>query len=346
MNARRWAGPPTPPHGDPQAPRAPQAEWTGYAPPQAGPNYGGWPQHPPPGQRGQWPGYPPPKNKRRGLKIGGLVAGIAALLVIAGVSNGSAAPQAAPAPGLAPATAPPAPAGRPSLAPPTAPAPVPSHAPVLVGPTSSVGSKPTTATVARVVDGDTFTTTDGQTVRLLGIDSCEAGTSAGRHATSSAGAVLSGSTVTLTSEPGVDRDRYNRALRYVATSSGDFGRYMVVFDHTAVFGGQNDAAPSYTAGLRALDTDGRICGDVPPPQPVVPPTVTDNDNDHKRVPDVAVPDSSRSGSSSGSSSGGSGYENCSAARAAGAAPLHRGEPEYSPKLDRDGDGVACEPKPS
>ncbi|EGD54728.1 GmrSD restriction endonuclease domain-containing protein [Gordonia neofelifaecis] len=36
------------------------------------------------------------------------------------------------------------------------------------------------------------------------------------------------------------------------------------------------------------------------------------------------------------------YKNCSAVRAAGAAPLLRGQPGYSSKLDRDGDGVACE----
>lgn len=36
------------------------------------------------------------------------------------------------------------------------------------------------------------------------------------------------------------------------------------------------------------------------------------------------------------------YRNCAAARAAGAAPIHAGEPGYSRKLDRDGDGVACE----
>ncbi|MGI5166394.1 excalibur calcium-binding domain-containing protein [Spirillospora sp. CA-253888] len=36
------------------------------------------------------------------------------------------------------------------------------------------------------------------------------------------------------------------------------------------------------------------------------------------------------------------YENCTAARAAGAAPLSAGDPGYSRKLDRDGDGVACE----
>lgn len=36
------------------------------------------------------------------------------------------------------------------------------------------------------------------------------------------------------------------------------------------------------------------------------------------------------------------FGSCKEARAAGAAPLRRGEPDYSPKLDRDGDGVACE----
>jgi hypothetical protein len=36
------------------------------------------------------------------------------------------------------------------------------------------------------------------------------------------------------------------------------------------------------------------------------------------------------------------YANCAAVRAAGAAPIYAGQPGYSPKLDRDGDGVACE----
>ena len=36
------------------------------------------------------------------------------------------------------------------------------------------------------------------------------------------------------------------------------------------------------------------------------------------------------------------YQNCSAVRAAGKAPLYQGQPGYSRKLDRDGDGVACE----
>ncbi len=36
------------------------------------------------------------------------------------------------------------------------------------------------------------------------------------------------------------------------------------------------------------------------------------------------------------------YANCAAVRAAGKAPLHSGDPGYSRKLDRDGDGIACE----
>jgi hypothetical protein len=47
----------------------------------------------------------------------------------------------------------------------------------------------------------------------------------------------------------------------------------------------------------------------------------------------------------GRASGGGGaayYANCSAARAAGAAPVRSSDPGYSRKLDRDGDGIGCE----
>lgn len=36
------------------------------------------------------------------------------------------------------------------------------------------------------------------------------------------------------------------------------------------------------------------------------------------------------------------YRNCSAARAAGAAPVYAGSPGYGSHLDRDGDGIGCE----
>lgn len=36
------------------------------------------------------------------------------------------------------------------------------------------------------------------------------------------------------------------------------------------------------------------------------------------------------------------YKSCDEVRAAGKAPLKRDQPGYSTKLDRDGDGVACD----
>ncbi|WP_420706973.1 excalibur calcium-binding domain-containing protein [Streptomyces sp. NRRL F-2664] len=49
--------------------------------------------------------------------------------------------------------------------------------------------------------------------------------------------------------------------------------------------------------------------------------------------------------SDGDDTGGDGsvsYANCAAVRAAGAAPIRRGDPGYGRHLDRDGDGIACE----
>ena len=46
------------------------------------------------------------------------------------------------------------------------------------------------------------------------------------------------------------------------------------------------------------------------------------------------------GSSNGSTN--APFANCAAARAAGAAPVRAGDPGYSARLDRDGDGVGCE----
>ncbi len=37
------------------------------------------------------------------------------------------------------------------------------------------------------------------------------------------------------------------------------------------------------------------------------------------------------------------YSGCRAVRAAGAAPLYRGQPGYRPGMDSDNDGIACEP---
>ena len=43
-----------------------------------------------------------------------------------------------------------------------------------------------------------------------------------------------------------------------------------------------------------------------------------------------------------SGNSGGAFRNCSAARAAGAAPVFRGQPGYGRHLDRDNDGIGCE----
>lgn len=48
-------------------------------------------------------------------------------------------------------------------------------------------------------------------------------------------------------------------------------------------------------------------------------------------------------SAQGSTRSGGAFANCAAARAAGAAPVRLGEPGYGAHLDRDGDGIGCEP---
>ncbi|MFC9894179.1 excalibur calcium-binding domain-containing protein [Nocardia sp. NPDC127579] len=65
---------------------------------------------------------------------------------------------------------------------------------------------------------------------------------------------------------------------------------------------------------------------IPDPMPFAPPPAT-------RQP---VP------SSSTASAPNVYYADCDAVRAAGAAPLHRGEPGYRKGLDRDNDGIACD----
>jgi endonuclease YncB( thermonuclease family) len=143
--------------------------------------------------------------------------------------------------------------------------------------------------IGRVIDGDTFELIGGQTVRVLGIDSCEMDTPGGEQAKIAARSVL-GSTVWLTSEPGVDTDRYGRLLRYVQTAhSGDLGEYLVRDDHTGVYQGDNDASDAYLQRLYAHDLDnaanppaGRDCGE---PAPVVEddaPVYVDTDDDDGR----------------------------------------------------------------
>nr|DAK14203.1 MAG TPA: Excalibur calcium-binding domain protein [Caudoviricetes sp.] len=57
---------------------------------------------------------------------------------------------------------------------------------------------------------------------------------------------------------------------------------------------------------------------------------------------LALPVTGAAKKSSGSST--VKFRSCKEARAAGYSDIKKGEPGYSSKLDRDGDGIACESK--
>ncbi len=76
-----------------------------------------------------------------------------------------------------------------------------------------------------------------------------------------------------------------------------------------------------------------------PDQPVAP----DDTAAPTRVDQEVRDPGAEASPTSAPSTGGAAYlENCDAARAAGVAPVRRGDPGYGPHLDRDGDGSACE----
>ncbi len=102
-------------------------------------------------------------------------------------------------------------------------------------------------------------------------------------------------------------------------------------------------APEKAAITRILST----CPNQPLPRdsgaPVISPVAPNVPNRNPQRPN----DNERAGSSSSSGSHGGKqgsvwYENCDEARAAGAAPVHRGDPGYDQHLDRDNDGTGCD----
>lgn len=85
--------------------------------------------------------------------------------------------------------------------------------------TSPTPEPPKTYLVVSVTDGDTIDLSNGETVRLVGMDSPERGECGYDRASAHLSALVLGQRVLLTKTRGEERDRYGRLLRYV-----DFGK--------------------------------------------------------------------------------------------------------------------------
>lgn len=89
------------------------------------------------------------------------------------------------------------------------------------------GAPESLVTVAEVIDGDTFRLEDGESVRLLGVDTPERGEPLFDEATAFARAVLSRQPVRLLLCDRQERDRYQRLLAFVDAGTLDLGLELV-----------------------------------------------------------------------------------------------------------------------
>lgn len=160
------------------------------------------------------------------------------------------------------------------------------------------------------------------TVRVIGIDTPERGECGFTAATRATARFVSGGLRLQRSATTDNRDRYQRSLRYVRDRRGrDLGRYLI---RRGLAVARYDSRDGYEwhrkqRSYRRLDAQQRnVCGF----NPASGRTAAGGNRD--------------SGASAGA------FANCAAARAAGAAPVRRGESGYGPHLDGDGDGVGCE----
>jgi endonuclease YncB( thermonuclease family) len=186
---------------------------------------------------------------------------------------------------------------------------VPKASKPAAGKPSKPAPVPAGVRVLVYVDGDTLKV-PGATVRLIGLDTPERGQCGYRPARDHLRALVAGRPVVLSKVAGRDdRDRYGRLLRYVATGGRDLGLAQIQGGYgTARYDGRDGygSHPKQAAYIAA---------------------------------DAAAPARGCPAKASGTAP----FRSCAEARAAGVSlPLTPGSPRWSPRLDRDRDGKACE----
>ncbi len=189
-------------------------------------------------------------------------------------------------------------------------------------PRSSAGGPEATATVERVVDGDTLEVSSGDRVRLIGIDTPEVGECGDDEAAAVLRRLVDGRRVSLVAGASQDRDRYGRLLRYVEVDGVDAnlvllqrGRAIARYDSRDGYG-PHAREGAYIAADRASPT-ANVCAAPAAPSTILAPGAPDGSDPR--------------------------FGACHDAVANGYGPYVAGrDPEYDWYGDADGDGVNCE----
>ena len=117
-------------------------------------------------------------------------------------------------------------------------------------------------TVTHVVDGDTVDLSNGERVRLIGIDAPEVGTCGADLATASLASIVLDKPVTVTAGARDDRDRYGRLLRYIESTGIDAGRHLLSVGHAVA---RYDSRDGYGAHAREADYINADAASLPSP---------------------------------------------------------------------------------
>lgn len=204
--------------------------------------------------------------------------------------------------------------------------------------TTTTSVPPTTPIVAAlrvtsVVDGDTLDLSDGTIIRLIGIDTPERGQCGYSEATGIMTGLVAGFDITLVPGARDDVDKYGRLLRYVETPGVDVnlamiesGRAIARYDGRDGYGVHPRQVAYVAADTASPSLNQCAPKTVPPTVPAAGPATPAPATHPPTTPAPA----------------GVYYKNCTAVRAAGAAPIHAGDPGWQTKFDGDGDGVGCE----
>ncbi|HZG88119.1 thermonuclease family protein [Paenibacillus sp.] len=217
------------------------------------------------------------------------------------------------------------------------------------------------AQIVSVVDGDTMKVKiqghpEEETVRLLLVDTPEtqnANQPFGAEATNFAKAELEGKEVRLEKDVS-DRDRYGRLLRYVYVGDRMFNELLLEkglarvavyppdVKYVDAFRAIQDEARRAELGIWSIEnyaTEEGFNEEAAAPKPPAEPQPEPAPREPATPAPAPAPAPAKKPAPSESNVF---YKNCTEVRNAGKAPIRRGDPGYSTKLDRDGDGIACE----